>query len=278
MNKHKIRAVLKTVEIFIITGYLLTCLCLYIFQDKFIYFPNPLSISRMQEIENVRGDVTEINIRAQDGTFLSGWLVNKSNENVVYYFGGNAEEVSFMIEQVQEIKDSAFVLINYRGYGESGGEPSQKKLFSDSLTVYDYFQKEYDYSNIVIMGRSLGTGIALNLASKRATDGVILVTPYDSMVNLAKEQNILRYFPVGLLLHEKYESNRIAEKIKVPTLILMAQNDTVVPNKNTNNLMTKFGDNAKMIKIPDTGHNSISQVDEYWASLEGFLIKVQQDK
>jgi pimeloyl-ACP methyl ester carboxylesterase len=271
----RIRIVIKWVGIALGILYLTACLFLYIFQNKFLYYPREISILRIQEISKMTADIEEVTIEAADGENLKGWVVNKDNENVVYYFGGNAEEVSDMIEQVNDIKNCAFVIINYRGYGESTGKPSQKNLFSDAVSIYDHCQKKFGYSNVTIMGRSLGSGIAIDLASQEDVNGLILVTPYDSMVNLAKER-FPRFLPIGFLLHERYESIDLAEQIGVPTLILMAQCDNVVPNKNTINLIKGLNkNNVQLIEIPEAGHNSISQSEGYWDSIKKFLAGVQ---
>lgn len=267
----RLRKIAKITGILLASLYLLATIGLFLYQDKLLYFPYPLTTQRMSEISELNADIEPVTIKAADGTPLKGWIVNKNRDNAIYYFGGNGEEVSYMIDQAKEMKDYAFVLINYRGYGESQGEASQKSLFSDSEEIYRQIQEEYHYSKVIIMGRSLGSGVALHLADCIQPDGLILVTPYDRMANIAKGQ-IPPIFPVSLLLQDKYESDKIAKEIKTPTIILMAENDTIVPNENTLALAKEFPDPVPIITIPGAGHNSISATAEYWESIRNFLL------
>jgi hypothetical protein len=107
----------------------------------------------------------DITLQMKDGTRLSGWFVKNiqnGKSKMIIYFGGNAEEVSWMIDEADRFKGWSAVLINYRGYGLSDGKPGEKSLFSDALEIFDYFsnRKGVDSTRMVIMGRSIGTGVA----------------------------------------------------------------------------------------------------------------------
>jgi len=127
-----------------------------------------------------------------------------------------------------------------------------------------------EHSKIVVMGRSLGSGVAVRLAATRPVQRLVLVTPYDSIVNVAKRQ--FPFMPVGLLLLDRYESWRDAPSIQVPTLIVAAANDRVIPRESTAALFRAFAPGvARMKVIADVGHNSISAAPGYLAAIQSGL-------
>ncbi len=115
------------------------------------------------------------------------------------YFGGNGEEVSWLVPEFSRVPDWAALLVNYRGYGLSEGQPSETKLYRDALALYDRATRrpDIDSGRVIVMGRSLGTGVATYLASQRPVAGVVLISPYDSLVQVAREA--YPFLPVNLL-------------------------------------------------------------------------------
>jgi pimeloyl-ACP methyl ester carboxylesterase len=157
-------------------------------------------------------------------------------------------------------------LLHYRGYGGSSGEPSEAALFADALALFDKLRSEHQ--NIVVVGRSLGSGVAVYLASQRPVARLVLVTPYDSLQDLAKQQ--FPYLPVGWLLLDKFESWKYASKVNAPTLIIAAEHDEVIPRTSTDALYSRFHSEVVDLKVvAGTNHNTISESSEYIALLQG---------
>ena len=102
----------------------------------------------------------------------------------IIYYGGNAEEVSQNLHDLKKFGDYSMLFVNYRGYGKSEGWPGQDVLFSDALFIFDHITNNYNIepSNIFLMGRSLGSAVAVHVGSKRSVKGMILVTPFDQML------------------------------------------------------------------------------------------------
>ena len=276
--KLSIRLIIKCSKIIvvgIIIGYIIVLATLYNFQNNLLYFPQPVTQARVEYIKSKGVSIENVSIPTNGKETLKGWIIKspKSKHNLLIYFGGNSEEVSDMVDATKNNEDWSMVLMNYRGYGESTGTPSEKNLFSDSLLIYDHF-KGASYSKVIIMGRSLGSGVAIYLADNRRVAGLILATPYDSVVNVAKLK--FPMIPVSLLLHERFESNIRAPHIKVPTLILMAAEDSLIPNNNTESLAAKFGGKVDLIKIPNVGHNTISNTQQYWESIQRYIDTEEQ--
>ena len=248
--------------------YLVVIFILYFLQEKLLFFPQPLE-------ENVRRMFSRYEIAIQSGDIrLSGWFIKgeaTEKELLIIYFGGNAEEVSGNILSIGRIRASCFLLMNYRGYGDSEGSPSQSALLADAINIYDEIvrKRSIQPEQVVLMGRSLGSGVAVYLASKRFVKGLILVAPYDSLVNVAKFHYPI--FPVKWLMKHPFDSLQLAPHIQFPVLNLMASNDTIVPNRLSENLMKGWGGKTSSVMIQGAHHNDISQFDQYWKAINRFL-------
>ncbi|MBI5196357.1 MAG: alpha/beta hydrolase [Nitrospirae bacterium] len=247
---------------------------LYFLQEKLIFYPQHISRETANHITSAFKNVREITIRTQDGTRLHGWFLKNSSGKIsklLFYFGGNAEEVSYMVYELQRYKDWSAVLVNYRGYGMSEGAPAEKKLCSDTLEIYDYFLKKPDIDNpkIAVMGRSLGSGVAVYLARNRKADGVILVSPFDSLASVGK--GIFPFLPIRLILRHKFDSAVLAPKINLPLLVVTASDDKVVPPSHSKKLSEKWGGKVNAIEIKGEDHNSVSLRAEYWDGIGRFL-------
>ena len=150
--------------------------------------------------------------------------------------------------------------MHYRGYGGSTGSPSEEAIARDALTLFDTVYNRHP--NIAVVGRSLGSGVAVRLASQRPASRLILITPYNSLESLAKQR--FPWFPVKWLLKDRFESWRYAAHITVPTLLIAAGHDEVIPRSSTQQLYTHFAPGVATLKvIPDAGHNSLSDSPEY---------------
>jgi pimeloyl-ACP methyl ester carboxylesterase len=164
---------MKSTLISIALIYTLCCLMLFVLQRKFLYMP-PSAISIPAGVEP---GVVDIGFDA-DGARLQGWLLNGGQTKALLYYGGNAESVEYNLDQFRSLlPDYSVYLIPYRGYGPSSGSPSEKKLYTDALQVYDAVQGQY--AEVALMGRSLGSGVATFVASRREVTRLVLVTPYD---------------------------------------------------------------------------------------------------
>ncbi|MDR3561086.1 MAG: alpha/beta fold hydrolase [Negativicutes bacterium] len=249
-------------------------LLLYFYQDNLLFSPRRVSEQQLQHIAVLGNRVETISLRMQDGTMLSGWLVKNSGADqhkLVIYYGGNGDELSRMVDSAKRFGDWSVALINYRGYGLSEGSPSEKHLCSDALEVYDYFSQRQDVDNsrIMLMGRSLGTGVAAYVAANRSPVAVVLVSPYDSMVSVAQKHYPL--VPVDWLLKHRFESAREAPAIKVPLLMVATPDDDVVPYELSKRLARMWGGPVTIQEIKGATHNSIYSKEEVWAGVGRFL-------
>ncbi len=250
---------------------------LYFFQEKLLFFPRQTPLQNLTAIKKLDGKVEEMSLHMDDGTKLNGWLLKNNTAKpakTIIYFGGNAEELSGSLFSLQNISGWSVALINYRGYGSSEGSPNQVRLLSDALEIYKHFAQrpDVDPEKIVIMGRSIGTGVAVHVAAHTRTAGAILVSPYDSITGVAKET--YPAFLVDALLRNPFDSLKLAPAIKTPTLILIAENDVVVAPWRSHKLAQHWGGKVTVREIPLAGHNSIAQNVLYWQAINNFLQEI----
>jgi pimeloyl-ACP methyl ester carboxylesterase len=242
----------------IVTGGAITyfglCGTLFIFQRSLIYFPPPAAKSDQTFTLPIAGAHVLVSTHPSD---QSGALI---------YFGGNSEDVSATMPTLSTtFPDRGIYLLRYRGYGGSSGAPSEAALFQDALTVFDVVAKKH--SKIDVVGRSLGSGIAVYVASRRPAAKLVLVTPYDSIEELAARQ--FPYVPVKWILLDKFESWRFAPQITSPTLIVAAERDQIVPRASTDLLRSRFRSGiVSFAVVPGTTHNTICDDPEYLRLLE----------
>ena len=252
------KKIIKSILSISFSVYLIIGVFLYIGQNNFLYFPTKKTANAYKE-----------KIFTNENESISVTVLNLGEEKAIIYFGGNAENVDNNANSFSEIfKDYTVYLVNYRGYGKSTGKPTEQGLYSDALHIYDSISNKY--LKISTIGRSLGTGIATYLASKREIDKLALITPFDSVQSVAQER--FPIYPMSLLLKDKYKSIDRVNKIKAQTLILMAQNDQIIKKKHTENLVNKFPPLQITVKvIKNENHNSISNNELYYTFLKKYF-------
>ncbi|HVY06271.1 MAG TPA: alpha/beta fold hydrolase [Burkholderiales bacterium] len=239
-------------------GYLALCALLYFSQRSLLYFPQPRTAVANATVMTLpsQGETLMVTSRPMDGA------------EAIVYFGGNAEDVSGNLPLLSAaFPRQAIYLLHYRGYGGSSGSPTEDALFADALALFD--KVHADHAKVTAIGRSLGSGVAIYLATRRPVAGLVLVTPYDSIQEIAARR--FPYFPVRWLLRDKFESWKFAPEITVPTLILAAAHDEVIPGASTEALLARFRPGlATCHVLPGTGHNDISASPEYLGLLAAF--------
>ncbi|WP_026354640.1 alpha/beta hydrolase [Massilia niastensis] len=250
---------LKTLGVIMLTGiavYAVTCLWLFFYQQSMIYFPPSSAMFPAPAgfTLDVPGAVIKVSERPAQG------------RRALIYLGGNAEDVTASLPLLDHaFPDHAIYLVHYRGYPGSTGKPSEPALVADALAVFDHVAARH--GEIVVIGRSLGAGVAIQLASQRPVAKLVLITPFDSLQGLAAQH--FPYFPVRWLLKDKYESWRHAPMVRAPTLLISAQHDEIIPARSTAQLLSRFGHGVATIKVIEgASHNSISDSASFIPSLQ----------
>jgi pimeloyl-ACP methyl ester carboxylesterase len=252
---------------------ILASVLLYFIQDKMIFYPQKIDQRDLEAIK-IYKNVKEISLETGDGVEIKGWFIDNRLTNkskILLYFGGNAEEVSYIITKALLFKDCSVVLFNYRGYGQSQGSPKEQNLYSDATAIYDKFvdQHNSDSLKIIVMGRSIGTGVAVYLAKSRKTDGVILVSPYQDLKTLAQVQ--FPFLPARLIVKYKFNSAERAPFIKAPLLAIIGTEDKTIPSNQSKLLIEKWGGKVILKEFIGADHNNLSNFGDYWKSINDFI-------
>ena len=247
---------LGTVLLITLGCYAAACLALFLMQRSYIYYPpaTPLLQAPRTSVLDVPGAAVKVSERPAQGP------------QAVIYFGGNAEDVTMSLPLLDEaFPRQALYLLHYRGYLGSTGKPGEKDNVADALALFDRVVAQH--GEVTLIGRSLGSGIAVQVASQRPVKRLVLVTPYDSLQEIAAAH--FPYFPVRWLLRDKYESWRYAPRVTAPTLLLAAEHDEIISASSTRQLLARFPQGvATMTVIGEAGHNSISEMPAYIPALK----------
>ena len=212
----------------VVLVYFLATLGLYIFQRSLLYHPTE---------NNYGGDRLTVNIEkvkivTEDNIDLLAWYHNKdiNKFKTILYLHGNAGSLENRIHKINHFEDMNinFLLLSWRGFSGNKGEPTEQGLYQDARSAVKWLIKQGVFEeNIIIYGESLGTGVTTEIAQNRNFAGIILESPFTSMVAAGKSKYPI--FPIRLLLKDRYESDKKIKNIKSPVLIMHGEQDNIVP-------------------------------------------------
>jgi fermentation-respiration switch protein FrsA (DUF1100 family) len=254
-------------------GYLGIAGLVWLGQERLMFYPRA---AEPRPLPPPGWRLEDVSIKAPDGTRLAGVLALPPVERppLVVYFGGNAEEVtSFAPAAAHVYGPRALLLVNYRGYGESEGRPSEAALSADGSAIFDWAAKraDIDSSRIALHGRSLGSGVAVQVAAARPAKCVILTSPFDSALEVARA--MYPWLPVAWLMRHPFDSLARAPKIAAPALFLMGDADTLIPKLHSERLAAKWGGPAERVSFEGFGHNDVDLNPRYAAAIHAFLAR-----
>lgn len=253
--------------------YIGICALLYFNQDDLLFHPKPTSQEEVNEILKINSNFDTLAYKMNDGNKTWGFISKDTSTEklrLVIYFGGNAEEVSHVMDKKKYFPNTIMVMMNYRSFGLSKGIVSEKNMFSDALEIYDKLKlrNDIDSENINIIGRSIGTGVATYLSSQRKVKSTILITPYESMIDVAQEK--YPFVPIGALIKHPFKSNEYALAVNSPVLAIIAKNDVVIPKQHAYNLL-KVWKGKSTSKEFNEDHSSIMKNEEVWNLIGEFI-------
>ena len=208
--------------------YFFVLVFLYFYQRNLLYHPNENNYSG----DKISVDIEKVKIETADNIKLLGWYHEKNLKDykTLVYFHGNAGSLENRIHKLNHFQDMNinFLIIAWRGFNGNKGKPSERGLYLDGKSAIDWLKKKgVDEKNLILYGESLGTGVATHLAQNKNYAGVILETPFTSMVDAAK--NFYPYIPINLLLKDKFENFKKVKNINTPILVMHGEVDQIVP-------------------------------------------------
>ncbi len=254
--------VIRIVAFAIVILYFLGIVLLYFFQEKLIFYPGKLS----KDFKFKLGDSgEEVWMKTADGQSINALFYRGHRPEVILYFHGNAGDLSGWQFVAEDFTDQGFniLIIDYRGYGKSSGKISEHGFYEDANAAYHYLLNETKFTGdkIIVYGRSIGTGVAVELASKKKIKALILESPYSSFSKLANEK-IPFFFP-GLYVRAKFNNLTKINSIKAPIVFIHGSNDTLIPQTHTEFLYQTRKEKKYKIIIEGGGHNDLNSFADY---------------
>ncbi len=250
----------------VLTVYFVFLCFLYISQDWLIFVkakPNYLLYDQLEPFSE------RLN---SDGCFLQGWKIegHSPKSNIVFvYFGGNAEDVALLQPVFSELNGSFSYSYNYRGYGLSEGEPSEKNLYADAVNVFDSVVSKYPDKEIVVIGNSLGSAVAGYLATQRQVDKLVLIAPLYSIERIA-DTIFFRMVPSFIFKHP-FDLGISALTIRSDVLVLASKGDEIIPFSHSKGIFEKIRGKKVIKEIENVGHNDFFLSRELYDAISDFV-------
>lgn len=264
--------VLKLVLGLVVICWLGIAAFVYFTQGSLLYQPLPTNVLIETELMNTVPGLEVFLVTTPDGQSLSGWFLPRKRGRalapVLVYYGGNAEDAMDFMRQAKNYPDVSIAAVNYRGYGRSTGVPSEAALKEDALAVFDQATAMTGGKGFV-MGRSLGAGLAAHVAAQREVIGAVLLTPYDSILAVAKDH--YPYLPVSLLLKERWDALPDAAKAQAPAMVITANQDGVISDARSDALYDAWAGSKVRVRVPLAGHNDIINFPDCTKAIQKFL-------
>lgn len=254
----------------VISGlYVILFVGLYFFQENMIFFPQKLDENYQFKFAE---DYEELTFQTSDDKSLNGLLFKSdSSQGLVFYLHGNTGSLSSWgnVANTYTALNYDIFILDYRGYGKSEGEiSSQDQLFKDNQLIYNEIKKKYQEKNIIILGHSIGTGLASKLASDNNPSKLILQAPYLSLTDMMRQR--FSFIPT-IILKYKFATNEYLKKCKMPITIFHGDKDQVINYNSSIKLKEEFPDKVNLIILKNQGHNGITHNIEYKQELKNTL-------
>lgn len=252
-------------------AYLAVAALVWAMQERLIFYPRGLLGTPRPP---AGWSLEAVQLPAGDGVTLAGVLVKppQARPAAVLYFGGNAEEVTaYAHEAAAWYGERAVLFLNYRGYGASGGSPGERAIVADGVRAFDWLRAraDLDGARIAIHGRSLGSGVAVQVAAQRPARCVVLTSPFDSA--LAVAQAVYPWLPVAWLMRHPFDSLAHAPRLLMPLLVLAGDADTLIPIAHSRRLAGAWAGPQALVALEGMGHNDISLHPRYAEEIRRFL-------
>ena len=262
-------SLLRTVCLVVVAAYLLAAAFMYVSQRNYLYFPSHQGLTA--SAAGLSG-VADLKLTGTDGVMLQAWYSPAlSGKATILYLHGNGGEIADRGERFAAYQAQGFgvFFLSYRGYGASTGSPTEPGLVSDALTAYDWLIAQgVKPGQIMLVGESLGSGVATQLAAQRPVAALALEAPFASAANVAA--SVYWWLPVRLLMKDKFDSLAFIGKVHVPLLITHGDEDGIIPLSEGQKLFALANEPKQMIVVPGGTHGSILSSDTWTLEMRFF--------
>lgn len=232
----------------------------YLLQELFLFHPEKLELDFKYKFEY---PFQEIYLDTEDGALVNGLHFKfPKSRGVIFYFKGNTRSIKGWGKFARDFlsKGYDFFVIDYRGFGKSSGKRSEENFHKDSEVAYKYLLRFYKEEDIIIYGRSIGSGFATSLAARYNPKKLILDSPYYSMYHLVKMY--IPIFPVASILKYTIRTDQFIQNVKCPIFLIHGVKDKLIPYRHSI-MLTQLNKRAQLIKIEGGGHNNLTDYAEY---------------
>jgi len=241
----------------IVLIYLIFGFCLFLFQRKIVF-----NISGIPKKPSEYGlnNVREINISTIDSVNLLSWYAKpKNNKPTLVYYHGNSFDIGERAYRIDRYikNDWGILLLSWRGFSGNKGKPSENNLYKDAEASLKWIEENTTTkkSNIVIYGESLGTGVAIEMATRYKFKSIVLEAPFTSITDIAKKR--YKIYPTKYLVLDKFDNISKINKITVPILIISGKKDEIVPHVHSVRLYEKANVPKESVFIDEAMHNNL---------------------
>tara|TARA_Y100000590_G_scaffold458032_1_gene611909 strand:+ start:795 stop:1607 length:813 start_codon:yes stop_codon:yes gene_type:complete len=256
----------------LVSFYILLLIVVFFFQRNLLYHPTLDNYIKNQSAIELK-EIEKVKITTKDNIDLVGWFYNKdlNKFKTVLFFHGNAGSLQNRTYKLNHFKNLNvnFLIIAWRGFSGNKGKPNEKGLYEDAKSAVSWLKaKSVDEKNIILYGESLGTGVAIEIAQNKNYAGIILESPFTSMLDMGKKY--YPFFPVRFLLKDKFESNKKIINVSSPTLIMHGKVDRIVPYKMGKKLY-ELANEPKFFYSIEYGDHMVEYDEKLLLALEKFI-------
>lgn len=255
----------------ILVVYLAGALVIYFFQDYLLFHPQRMAMREKYEFKEPHKEVN-VAVNGENNINIVQFMTKDSlPKGVVLYFHGNRKNIGWYAKYANNFTANGYEvwMIDYPGFGKTTGTITEKKLYEGALQLYIMARSYYAPNQIIIYGKSMGTGVAAWLASKKSAKALILETPYYSMTSLA--QHYLPVYPVRSLLKYKLPTHTYISLVNAPVFIFHGTADRVIPYSNALRLSEVLHAKDQFITIEKGEHNNLNDFRQFHHALDSIL-------
>ncbi len=245
---------------------------LYVFQSRFVYYPERTLLADPRIIEL---QFESVHFETADGVELAGWFIPcDSARALILFFHGNAGNISHRLESIEIFHRLGLdiFIFDYRGYGQSEGKPSEHGTYEDAEAAWRYLieERQVTSSQVIVFGRSIGGAIASRLAQSHMPRALILESTFTSLRDVAT--TLYPYLPVRLFLRLEYDTAEYLSRVDCPVLIVHSRDDEIMPFSHARRLFEVSREPKELLEIAGT-HNEgfITSGRHYEEGLNAFI-------
>ena len=243
--------------------------------NHFAFYPDKADVIPSDQLPD---DIKEIVVETDDRISIYGlYLASEASDKILIYFHGNAGNIYHRIPALIRLHNAGLNVlgVSYRGYGKSGGAPSEEGIYADGEAMYSYVTEELGFKpqNVILFGRSVGSTVAVNLAQQHEAAGLILITPLTSAKAVARVSGLSLIAP---LAGDAFNNLKKIRKISMSLLVIQGSDDRVIPFSMGKELYEHAPGEKRFVAIKGAGHNNIDSqyAQSYWPPILKFLNEI----